>query len=256
MDLRLLISERSLALALAYDIYSYYSDEEVPLHIHVVGEVSKLLRLGLAISRKGLWEACWRHLMYGEQLPEEIEGLLSSVSVDAWDDLEPFLRELADGLAAEFSARRKAIEGELAKVFGNVRLPGTIHVIMGFNPGKRSFGATLFVDKARGEMLAGLFAGLSSTGATLLDELLHQILHGVVGLNEGRFRDVEEDEEELLEALAPRGYLSVELGLWPSVEEKEDNVYSYILREYFNRKLYSKQDLLEYLRGWGRGPYI
>ncbi|MET1159489.1 MAG: hypothetical protein ABWW65_00875 [Thermoprotei archaeon] len=255
MEIKPVVSKTAHLLAELYDLYHAFSEEKSPVYLFYHGEQSRLLYYGYYLEKHGLWEEAFKAVIglpHDNRVDKVLEEL-STIPVYNWDEIEDLLEKHGNELVKVYTSKREEIAKLLDRILGIRKFYDRVYVVLAFNPLNKLVGS-LPVHREDGEYaVASLFIGIESTPEKSLDLLLHELLHGLIRLNE---LDIpEEEEEEFIGILCPEGFLSRELGLVTEVNVEESGLTA-IVERYFNEKRYRELTLLEYIRAFKNTQYL
>ena len=236
MELETIVSRRAYLFSIIYDLFHVPSLRGGHLYAYNMGDFSRALYVGYVLDRRKLWVRAVREVI-GVGGGGEVEGLLEaldSVGVFGWE----FIGEELEGLAARtmevYSEYRGKIVRELSRILGVRRFYGKIYLIVGFNPVNGICGSLVY-GRDPGYAVVSVFVRPDIDAARVVDLLLHEVLHGLIRVNDVQVPD--ELEEEFVDTLCPEGFLSNLLGLSRDLVVGEGRLQR-LVRDYFDKKLY------------------
>ena len=214
MMLKTIISKPAHLIAELYDLYHAFEDVKTPTYLLYHGDTSKLLYYGSLIEEKSLWSSIFKTLIGYEnsiKAREILESLDNVINVYKWDEVEEKLKNHSKELIRVYDTRREKIREMLTRILGVNKFFHEIYLIMAYNPIHGLIGSLPLYDENGKYAVINLFIGPGVTPEKTLDLALHELIHGLIRVND---LNVPEDvEEEFIDALCPEGYLSRELGL-------------------------------------------
>jgi len=249
------VSKTAHILAQLYSLYQVYSEDRTPLHHPYYGEISEQLYYGYLLEREGLWEEAFKAVI-GLNHSKKVNGVLKKIAktkVYGWRSISLFLRRSGRSLVQVYESKKKDIKALLTSVLGVRRFYSKVYAILAFSPLRRLVGNPPVYSKDEEYTIVPLFIGLESTPEKVLDLLVHELLHGLIKLND--LGVSEEEEEEFIDMLCPEGYLSRELGLAEKPRILESG-FSAIVERYFSEKKYYELTLIDYIKLYRSNQYL
>ncbi len=230
-------------------------------HVLYPSDLGRLLYAAYVIEKHGLWrELFLRVVGISEPTNETIESVLSELkqhNVYRWDSIEEDLLRLSEGVGSLYNEKKEPLISILRKIYGFRRLFKRTYIIYGFNPVPGlSFGSMLHYDSEN--VVLAAYVNALMTKKQVLDVIIHELLHGLIKLNELR---LEHDLEELIiDASAPQGYVSELLGLIDKSRirvndviyfakkgtDKYEQIFQHIWR-YFEEQHYHEVNIFEWV---------
>ncbi len=256
LGLRIILSKKADLLAKLYDLYhAQVFQENTPLYALYLGDLSKILYYGYVFEKYGLWDKLFDTLIGKVNDYEALKYLeeLGRIDIYRWDLLEAELELFSKKLLETYNKYMVKARDMIRRVLGVREFFKEEYVILAFNPHRGLIGSAPRINIGEKYIVVSLFIGVDSKPEKTLDLYIHELLHGLIRLN--NIEIPEDAEEEFIDALCPEGYLSRELGLTSILNISESNL-QVLIASYFDNKLYEKIDLLTYLRDRGRLHYI
>lgn len=220
-------------------------------HLKYYGSHSRILYVaGVLEKNPQLWDQLLEYIIENK-LPMSEKAIrminaLQEVEVYGWEDFEKHVaKEFAPELAKEFNRLWEGFKLISYKIFGlDISYLQDVYVIVGYNPFREPAGSLLSVRK--GEIVISVYINEDMKLKNVLDLIYHKLLYAVVKLSELKILDQYKDE--IIEALAPEGYVSQMLGITESKYVPSTQIGT-IVKEYFDNKLYEKDITLhDYIR--------
>lgn len=237
MELRTVVSKRAYLLSLIYDLFhAPRMQENSQLYVYNMGDFSKALYVDYMLERRKLWAQAVREVI-GIGNGGDARGLievLDDVNVFGWELIEEELRNLANRTVGVYNEYRDRIIRGVSKILGVRKYYERVYLIMGFNPVKGTYGSLIY-GREPGYAVASVMVSPDIDAVKVVDLLLHELLHGLIRLNNVRVPG--DMEEELVSALCPEGFLSNQLGLSKSLAVTRGRLY-HLVRAYFDLKLH------------------
>jgi hypothetical protein len=254
--LRIILSKQADLLAKLYDLYhAQVFQENTPLYALYLGDLSRILYYGYVFEKYDLWNKLFDTLIgkindyEASRYLRELEG----ISIYRWDLLEAELELFSKKLLETYNKYMVKARDMIRKVLGVREFFNEEYVILAFNPHRGLIGSAPRINLKEKYIVISLFIGPDSKPEKTLDLYIHELLHGLIRLNN---IEISEDvEEEFINTLCPEGYLSRELGLTSTLNISESNL-QILIASYFDNKLYERIDLLTYLRDRSKLHYI
>ena len=238
MELSTIVSKRAYLFSLIYDLFHVPSLQgNGHLHLFNMGDFSKALYLGYILERRKLWVQAI-HEIIGAGSSGDIRELmeaLDSIDVYGWEFIEGELGVLANKAMGVYNEYRDKVIREVSRILGIREYYRKIYLIIGFNPLKGVYGSLVYGGDP-GYAVASVLVRPDINPIEVVDLLLHEVLHGLIRINNIRIPD--ELEEEFIDTLCPDGFLSNLLGLSRDLVVRDGRL-QHLMREYFNQKLYS-----------------
>lgn len=254
MDLKIVVSKEAHLLAELYELFHIYGDHKNPIYLFYHGETSKLLYYGSIIEKYDLWIDVFK-LVIGLETSEKAYRIIrriNGIRVYKWNIISSRLRKHGDKLLEYYIQKRDKIRETLTRILGVKYFFNTLYVILAYNPLNELIGGLPYYDKENNYAIINLFIGPGISPIKSLDLLIHELIHGLIHINE---IDIPEDiEEEFIDTLCPEGYLSRELGLTNKLNI-ENNRLAVIIGKYFDEKK-PGITLIEYVKKYYSGGYL
>ncbi len=214
-----IVSKEGFIVASLHDSVSVPSSPYVlvPYVFYAVGYGKPLYAL-YYIEKHELWSDLFLRIIgEAENSSNEIEytmNLVKSIEVYMWDKLERTLKDLGESTLKLYESKRNDIIDKIKRIFGFTKLFKKAYVIFGFNPlPKRSYGSMLYFDDEK--TIVAVHVNDMQRPEEILDITIHEILHGLLRLNDVELKD--EIEELVIDISCPEGYLSKLIGLTSKV---------------------------------------
>jgi len=256
VSIKVIVSKTAHLTAILYNIYYAPFFRSYPLYSLFYGPMSKLLYIGSVINENNLWRDLFEAVISRSRSSDinDIIGELDSIEVYKWVLLEDFLKKQGAELTNLYANMSDRINDLLVKVLGNGKQFKEIYVLLAYNPGWGSYGSMTLYDPGGEYVVTIVFTRRNLDTRHVLDVLIHELIHGLLRLNNIELS--EEEEEELIDTLCPEGYLSHELGLSTVVRTSRSRFASTVSK-YFENKMFNTVSLIEYLRlnGQLRSPH-
>ena len=255
MDLEIIVSREAHLIAELYDLFHAFGDVKNPIYLLYHGESSKLLYYGSLIEEKGLWDEVFRSII-GLSTSNQVCGIIEAlrgINVYKWDEIKERLNKHGVELVRVYRDRRDKIREMIGRILGIEKFFNKIYVILAYNPLRGLIGSLPYYDDKKGYAIIDLFIGPGVTPEKTLDLAIHELLHGLIRINELDIPD--EIEEEFIDTLCPEGYLSRELGLSEELNIEESRL-AVIIGKYFDEKHYMVGTLVDYLKKYYNGNYL
>jgi len=241
MRIRSIVSREAHVLTAWYDLMRCPGlFKKNHLYTYYFGDMSRLLYFNYLVEKKKLWAPLLKCICLGigcnNPLIQKALDIIQSMEVYGWSEFERYVKtNLIPRIEKLFDKTLHAFQDFVRKAF-SVDIDGVkeLYVIYGFNPGNGLYGSLLYCCKDF--FIISSFVNEYTSPEAILDLIYHEILHAIVRLYE---LIPDEIEEELIDSLAPEGYLSLLLGLTSKVHVSEGRV-SKIIEEYFRNKLFEK----------------
>ncbi len=254
--LKIIISKQAEILAKLYDLYhAPQIQENLPYHLLYIGDLSELFYYGYVFEKYDLWDKLFDTLI-GKKSDYEAEKYLENLSkarLYRWDLIEAELGVFADKFTKLYNKYINKIRDIISKILPINNYFEEEYLILGFNPGRGLLGSVPRINIEDKYIVNTLFIGINATPEKYLDLYIHELLHGLIRLN--NISIPEEVEEEFIDTLCPEGYLSKLLGLSETINVGEGSLQAYI-HSYFEEKMYEKMDLLKYLELKAKNHYM
>ncbi|MCD6301067.1 MAG: hypothetical protein J7L82_03240 [Staphylothermus sp.] len=253
---KIIISKRADLLAKLYDLYhAPQIQENLPYHILYIGDLSEIVYYGYVFEKYSLWDKLFDTLIEKKNDYEAKKYLenLDKVNLYKWDLIEAELGLFSEKFTKMYNDYNRKIRDMLSKILPIKKYFEEEYLILGFNPGRGVLGSTLRINLEEKYIVNTLFIGINTTPEKSLDLYIHELLHGLIRLNNINIPD--EVEEEFISTLCPEGYLSELLGLSETINVSEGSLQAYI-HSYFAEKMYEKMDLLKYLELKAKNHYM
>lgn len=254
--MKVIVSKTADLLAKLYDLFhAPHIQENLPLYIVNFGGSSEIMYYGYVFDRFNLWDKMFDALIgkYSDAETRNYMDMLEKINIHKWDLLEAELEEFGRKLVNCYNMYRDRINKLLKKILRINELFTEEYIILSFNPLKGLIGSAPRINIEQKYIIVALFIRPDTRPEKALDLYLHELLHGLIRLNNIKIH--EEIEEEFINTLCPEGYLSKEIGLSDAVNVDEGNLQAYIA-SYFAEKMYEKIDLIRYLQSRGNMHYI
>ncbi|WP_052833629.1 hypothetical protein [Staphylothermus hellenicus] len=254
--LKIIVSKTADLLAKLYDMFNAPNTyENLPVHVLSINGLSETFYYGYVFDKENLWDKLFDVLINKQQdnMVKHYLSLLDKINIYNWKLIEKELEVFSGKFKETYSSYRSKINKFLGKILRINKFFKEEYMILSFNPFKELIGAVPRINIDLEYAVITLFVRPDSNPLKALDLYLHELIHGLLRLNNIRIR--EDVEEEFIDTLCPEGYLSKELGLSNTVNVNEGNLQAYIA-SYFEEKLYEKIDLLSYLERRGSVHYI
>lgn len=239
MELKTVISKRAQLLSAVYDLF-HVPSLLVDGHLYAfnMGDMSRALYVGYMLERRGLWGEAVRAAVGVDKGGESVEGLLKildGVNVYGWSVIERELQGLANRVLKVYRMRRERVMREISRILGVTTYYREVYLILGFNPTRALYGSLLHGENPDYAIVSAMVRP-DSTAASVVDVLLHELLHGLIRINSIEVPD--EIEEDLIDTLCPDGFLSSLLGLSNNLKTGSSELQR-LIETYFTRELYA-----------------
>lgn len=239
MELKTVVSKRAHLLSAVYDLF-HVPSLQVDSHLYAfnMGEMSRALYVGYMLERQGLWEEAVRAAVgvdKGGESVEELLKILDDVNVYGWSVIERELLSLADRVLKVYRMHRELVMREISRILGVTTYYREVYLILGFNPTKAVYGSLLHGGNPD-YAIVSVMVRPDYAAASVVDVLLHELLHGLIRINSIEVPD--EVEEDFIDALCPDGFLSSLLGLSNNLKTS-GNELQRLIEAYFTQKLYA-----------------
>ncbi len=239
MELKTVVSKRVQLLSAVYDLF-HVPSLLVDGHLYAfnMGDMSRALYVGYMLERRGLWGEAVRAAVGVDKGGESVEGLLKildGVNVYGWSVIERELQGLANRVLKVYRMRRERVMREISRILGVTTYYREVYLILGFNPTRALYGSLLHGENPDYAIVSAMVRP-DSTAASVVDVLLHELLHGLIRINSIEVPD--EIEEDLIDTLCPDGFLSSLLGLSNNLKTGSSELQR-LIETYFTRKLYA-----------------
>jgi len=251
MSIKVVVSKIAHLVAVLYNIYYASMFRNYPLYSLFHGPTSRLLYVGSLVIENNLWRELFEAVIgrSGGGAVSDIISELENVEVYKWELLEEFLKKQSTELINLYTSMSGKISDLLTRVLGISKLFREVYVLLAYNPGWGSYGSMPLYDPSSEYVVATVFTRRNLDTRHVLDVVVHELIHGLLKLNNVGLS--EDEEEELIDPLCPEGYLSRELGLSTVVRTSRSR-FAGAVREYFENKLFNTMPLLEYIKSSAR----
>lgn len=257
MELKTIVSKEAHLLAELYDLIHVpaFQNPESPLYLFYHGSFSQFLYYGYLLETKKLWKKVFEELtgIKSDWLARKYLGEIERIEVFRWNEIESILKSYREKLVELYALKKSRIRGLLSRVLGINVFFDKIYVILAFNPLHGLYGSLPVYDENEKYAIVSVFVSLDTSVEKILDIMIHEIIHGLIRINEIDIPD--ENEEEFIDTLCPEGYLSRELGLTSEINIEKSSLSS-IVEKYFNDKLYRETDLVNYIKKYKSNEYL
>jgi len=254
--LKIIISKKAEILAKLHDLYhAPQVQENLPYHLLYMGDFSELIYYGYVFEKYSLWDKLFDTLI-GKKNDYEAKKYLENLDkiyLHRWDLIEAELSVFAEKFSQLYNNYDEKVRDILRKILPINKYFDEEYLLIGFNPGRGVLGSVPRINLEEKYIINTLFIGISTTPEKSLDLYIHELLHGLMRLN--NINIPEEVEEEFINTLCPEGYLSKLLGLTETINVGEGSLQAYI-HSYFEEKMYEKMDLLKYLELKAKNHYM
>ncbi len=220
-------------------------------YILYLGEYSKYLYIAYYLDYNKCWDKLLKCIVLGNEnlcknkCIKKIYEVFDSINLFKWSEIEEIFNSVAQEVEEIFHNTINNYRELLNKIFGFNNYFKKVYVLYGFNPADSLLGSMLYWE--RDYVIVSAFVNPSHTANKITDLIYHEVLHGLIRLNNIELHD--DVEELIIDALTPEGYLSKLIGLSNKVKDIDENNITAYVRAYFSEKLYDKGiKLLDFIR--------
>ena len=194
----------------------------MPYAFYVSG-FGKALYAAYYIEKHGLWNDLFHRILGFEyksssELDKALE-LIKGLEIPMWKEIGGELAEIHSKISKLYRSLEENIIGAIRRVFGFKEFFKKMYVIYGFTPLPRNlYGSMLYWNNEY--IILSIYINDMLEPSQIVDILIHEILHGLMRLNNIELRG--KIEELLIDISCPEGYLSRMIGL--SIDVKVDEI--------------------------------